>query len=201
MKPFVWKTGGALAVVVMALGFAATAHASHVNVRIAEPVPASVGQSSKLEATVTSADAGQPVAGMPVTFYAHASFGKVTGYMEIGRAVTDANGVATINFVPRESGSHDIRVEYALPGGGTTEQTTASVAVDGSPGQLYVQTAGIQVPGLNSWLIIGLLSTVWAILFGVGLTVVRIAAAGRVVATRAEETAGLPAAAFRTGAI
>jgi hypothetical protein len=58
------------------------------------------------------------------------------------------------------------------------EQITTSIAVEGSADQLYVQMAGIQVPGLNSWLIIGLLSVVWGILFFVAVAVIRIARAG-----------------------
>ena len=184
MKSFVWKATGILTFAVLALGTAATAHASHFNIRVAEPTPAIAGQASELDATVTSVDTGQAVAGVNVTFFAHASFGKTSGYMEIGRGVTNSQGIATISYVPRESGAHDIRVDYALASGGTTEQTTTSVAVDGSADQLYVQTAGIQVPGLNSWLIIGLLTVVWGILFGVATTVVRIARAGGAFAAR-----------------
>jgi len=178
VKSFVWKVTGILAFAMLALGSAATAHASHLNVRVAEPTPATVGQPSELVAELTSADTGQPVAGVNVTFFAHASFGKVSGYMEIGRGVTDSRGIATISFVPRESGTHDIRVDYALGAGGTAEETAASVAVAGSADQMYVQKAGIQVPGLNSWLIIGLLSVVWGILLLVAVTVNRIARAG-----------------------
>ena len=178
MKPFVWKTAGLLVLVVLALGSAATAHASHVNVEVIEPASAIVGQPSELNAALTSADTGQPIAGLSVTFFAHASFSGVEGYMEIGRAVTNNEGVAAISYVPRESGPHDIRVDYAPSAGGTAEQATAAVSVDGSAGQLYVQKAGIQVPGLNSWLIIGLLSVVWGILFFVAVAVIRIARAG-----------------------
>jgi hypothetical protein len=178
VKSFVWKATGLLAFVVLALGTAATAHASHLNVRVVEPTPAIAGQASALAAIVTSADTGQAVAGVDVTFFAHGSFGKISGDMEIGRAVTDSDGVATISYTPRESGTHDIRVGYAPVSGGTAEQTTGSIAVEGSPDQLYVQTAGIQVPGLNSWLIIGLLTVVWGILFFVAVAVIRIARAG-----------------------
>ncbi|MBI5285051.1 MAG: hypothetical protein HY874_08170 [Chloroflexi bacterium] len=178
MKSLMWKATGILAFALLALGSTATAHASHLNVRVVEPTPATVGQPSELAAALTSADTGQPVAGVNVTFFAHASFGKVSGYMEIGHAVTDSEGIATIPFVPRESGAHDIRVDYALAGGGTAEEAVASVAVEGSADQMYVQKAGIQVPGLNSWLIIGLLSVVWGILLLVAVTVIRIAHAG-----------------------
>lgn len=178
MKSFVWKATGLLACAVLALGAAATAHASHLNARVAAPTPAIAGQASELDAMVTSADTAQAVSGVAVTFFAHGSFADVSGYMEIGRAVTNSQGVAMISYIPRESGTHDIRVDYALASGATTEQTTTSIEVEGSADQLYVQTAGIQVPGLNSWLIIGLLSVVWGILFFVAVTVIRIARAG-----------------------
>ncbi len=178
MKPFVWKAAGLLVLVVLALGSAATAHASHVKVEVIEPASAIAGQPSELSAALTSADTGQPVVGLTVTFFAHASFSGVEGYMEIGRAVTNNEGVAAISYAPRESGPHDIRMDYVPSAGGTVEQATAAVSVDGSAGQLYVQKAGIQVPGLNSWLIIGLLSVVWGILFFVAVAVIRIARAG-----------------------
>lgn len=161
----------------VALGAASTARASHLRVSIAEVTPASVGESSMLDATVTAVDTEQPVAGVPVTFYVHATFGKADGFMEIGKGVTDARGVAVVSYAPRESGTHEIRVEYATPGEAATEQTTGSVAVSGAQAQMYTQTAGIQIPGVNSGLIILVLSIIWALLFGVGLTLIRIAAA------------------------
>jgi len=175
VKSFVWKAAGLMVLVVLAVGAAAPAHASHVQVKVVEPTPAIAGQASELDAALTSADTGQPVAGVAVTFLAHGSFDDVSGYMEIGRAVTNSQGIAAISYAPREAGTHDIRIEYAMPAGGAAEDATASVAVAGSADQLYVQTAGIQVPGLNSWLIIGLLSVVWGILLFVAITVVRIA--------------------------
>lgn len=193
MKSFVWKATGLLAFVVLALGTATTAHASHLNVRVAAPTLAIAGQTSALEAVVTSGDTGQAVAGVDVTFFAHGSFGKISGYMEIGRAVTGSDGVATISYTPRESGAHDIRVDYAPVSGATMEQITTSIAVDGSADQLYVQTAGIQVPGLNSWLIIGLLSVVWGILFFVAVAVIRIARAGAGDVVPAQRSSPAPA--------
>jgi hypothetical protein len=178
VKSFVLKAAGLMVLAVLAVGAAAPAHASHISIKVVEPTPAIAGQVSELDAALTSADTGQPVAGVSVTFLAHGSFDDVSGYMEIGHAVTNSEGIAAISYAPRETGTHDIRVEYASPAGGTTEEATASIAVEGSAGQIYVQTAGIQVPGLNSWLIIGLLSVIWGTLFFVAVAVIRIARAG-----------------------
>jgi hypothetical protein len=180
MKRLVLIAAGLLTCTVLALGSAATtAHASHLLTRVSEPTTALVGQPSEVDAAVTSADTGAPVAGVSVTFYAHATFGRVDGFMEIGRAVTNSAGVAAISFVPRESGTHDIRVDYTGSAGSAVEQTTAAIAVDGAAPQMYVQKAGIQVPGLNSWLIMGLLTVVWGTLIFIGVTIIRIARAGR----------------------
>lgn len=173
MKRFVWTAAGIAVVAVAALGAATRASAAGLSMRVTEAAPAAIGQAGQLQATLS-----EPVAEVPVTFYVHATFGKVSGYMEIGRAVTNADGVAIVSYVPREAGPHDIRVDYT-PAGGSTQQTTVSVDVAGASQQLYVQHAGIQVPGINSWLIIVVFSAVWAVLFGVGITLLRIADAGR----------------------
>lgn len=188
MKRFAWTIAAIATVAVMALGFAARASAAGLSVRVTEPTPAVLGQPGDLQATLTSTGAGQTVAGVPVTFYVRGTFGKVSGFMEIGRAVTNADGVATVSYVPREGGTHDVRVDYTA-GGGSTQQATASVEVAGAPAQLYVQHAGVQIPGINSSLIIVVLSTVWAILFGVGITLIRIADAGRRQPALAAQTA------------
>ena len=179
MKSFVWKAAGLIALLAVGIGAAVTANASQLKVNIAESTPALVGQPSQIDATLTSPDTGKPMAGVNVTFLAHASFGKVDGFMEIGRAVTNADGVATISYVPHEAGSQDIKVDYVPTTGAKTEEATGSINVAGAASQLYVQKAGIQVPGLNSWLIIGLLTIIWGTLFGVALTVIRIARAGQ----------------------
>lgn len=179
MKSFVWKATGLIALLAVGIGTAVTANASQLRVNIAEPTPALVGQLSKVEATLTLPDTGKPIAGVNVTFLAYGSFDEVDGFMEIGRAVTNSQGVAAISYIPREAGNHDIRVDYVPAAGAKMEEATGSINVDGAAQQLYVQTAGIQVPGLNSWLIIGLLTIIWGTLFGVAVTVIRIARAGQ----------------------
>lgn len=179
MKSFIWKATGIVALLAVGIGAAVTANASPLQVNIAEPTPALVGQPSQVDATLVSPDTGKPMAGVNVTFLAHSSFGKVDGFMEIGKAVTDSQGVAAISYVPREAGSQDIKVDYVPAAGAKMEEATGSISVEGAAQQLYVQKAGIQVPGLNSWLIIGLLTIIWGTLFGVGVTVIRIARAGQ----------------------
>ena len=172
-----------VALISLALGattfaLAGTADASHVKAEIAVPSQATVGHPVQARVSLHSAGDGSAIANAPVTFYSEASFAGVTGDVELGRSVTDENGVAILNYQPRSAGDHQIRVAYASPGDGEPEVTTISVSVAGGPQQLYRSTAGIQIPGLNVWLLIAGVTGVWAILFSVALRVIAIARAG-----------------------
>ena len=159
------------------LALAGTASASHVKVDISAPQQGAVGDAIRFDATLRSADTGLPIANTPVSFYTDGSFGGVTGEIELGRAVTDQNGVATLSYQPRSVGDHEIRVKYATPGESEAEVAVTTISVAGTS-QLYRSTAGIQIPGLNVWLIIAVLTVVWSILFSIGLRIFAIARAG-----------------------
>lgn len=165
----------ALGVAVYAL--AGTANATHVSAVITVPEEVTVGQPSEIKAALRVADGGAAVAGTAVTFYMSASFGDVEGVVEIGRGVTDENGVATLEYEPRAAGNHEVRVEYVVPGETEPEVASTSISVAGGS-QLHRSTAGVNIPGLNVWLIIALLTTVWAILLSVAVRVIAIAHAG-----------------------
>lgn len=165
----------ALGVAVYAL--AGTANATHVSAVITVPEEVTVGQPSEIQAALRAADGGAAVAGTAVTFYMSASFGDVEGVVEIGRGVTDENGVATLEYEPRAAGNHEVRVEYVVPGETEPEVASTSISVAGGS-QLHRSTAGVNIPGLNVWLIIALLATVWAILLSVAARVIAIAHAG-----------------------
>lgn len=165
----------ALGVAVYAL--AGTANAIHVSAVITVPEEVTVGQPSEIQAALRAADGGAAVAGTAVTFYMSASFGDVEGVVEIGRGVTDENGVATLEYEPRAAGNHEVRVEYVVPGETEPEVASTSISVAGGS-QLHRSTAGVNIPGLNVWLIIALLATVWAILLSVAVRVIAIAHAG-----------------------
>jgi hypothetical protein len=178
MKTILLTAAAAIAVVATGVGSAISAHASPLNVSIASATNAVVGQPNEISATLLSPDTGKPMSGVNVTFLAHATFGKMDGFMEVGQATTNIQGIASVSYVPRDPGSEAIEISYVPTAGAKAETATGSINVAGAPSQMYTQTAGIQVPGLNSWLIVGLLTIIWGTLFGVGVTVLRIARAG-----------------------
>lgn len=180
---------GTVVSVVVALGFLAVtmrAEADHTVAVLSVPGQVAVGETIEVSALVSAAEAaspgrvsqGQVLPKTLVTFYTTESFGGVTGKVEIGRAVTDANGVAAIRHEPRATGDHQISVEYLVGGEGRTGASAVlSVAGVGTT-QLYHSHSGIHIPGLNVWVLMAVLATVWAILLSVALCVMVIAHAG-----------------------
>jgi len=166
-----------LALGVAALAVAGSANASQVVVDISAPQQATVGDAIEISATLRSADDGRPLADAPVVFSTRGSFGGVSGDIELGRAVTDQRGVATLNYQARAAGDREIRVEYLAPGESEPHVAATTISVAGVS-QLHRPTAGVQIPGLNAWLIIAVITAVWSILFFVALRVVGIAGAG-----------------------
>lgn len=166
----------ALGVAVFSLG--GTASATLVSAVITVPDEAAVGHPAAIQARLRTADEGVPVAGTTVTFFTHASFAGVSGEVELGRAVTDETGVATLTYEPRAASEHQIRIEYLPPGEEEPAVATTSISVIDGNTQLHRSTAGVDIPGLNVWLIIAIVSLVWAILLSVALRVIAIARAG-----------------------
>jgi len=180
---------GAVVSVVAALGFLAVtmpAEADHTAAVLSVPGQVAVGETVEVSVRVSEAGAaspgqvsqGQALPGTTVNFYTTESFGGVTGKVEIGRAVTDANGVAAIRHEPRATGDHQISAEYLVGSERTGASAVVSVAGVGTT-QLYHSSSGIQIPGLNVWVLMAVLATVWAILLSVALRVIVIAHAGK----------------------
>jgi hypothetical protein len=158
------------------LGLRGTADA-RTKLEMKAPSQLTVGDSVDVQAVLHSAEDGLPVAGATVAFYTAASFGGVDGEVLLGQTVTDANGVADLNYQPRSAGLHQLRVEYLTPGATVPEEAFWPHSVAGATKQVYQSKAGVQVPGLNVWLIIALVAGVWFLLFSVGLRVFAIARA------------------------
>lgn len=177
MKTITFKASVALAVLgIAALGMAGTARAAHVRVDLAVPDQAAIGRPMEVQAHFHSASA-EAIPNLTVTFHEEVTFGGVTSDVELGRAVTDENGYAALTYEPRTAGNHEIHVRYTYANG-EEEDAAASITVPAAGEQLYRSTAGVKIPGLNVWLLMALVATIWAILLSVALRVIAIARAG-----------------------
>ncbi len=164
-----------LAIAIASFGPVGAAHAAHVVATITTPDVLEVGQPSQVQVTLLSEN--QPVVGTVVTVYTDASFGGVTGEVEIATTTTNEYGIALFEYEPRHASAHDLRIEFLAPGDTEPSTATVTVSVVGAS-QIHQSTAGIQIPGLNVWLIITIIGSVWVLLFSVGWRVFAIAQAG-----------------------
>ena len=164
---------------------AGSAEASHAMLEVTAPANLTAGDSVDIQAVLHSADDGEAVPGATISFYMDGSFGGVDSKVLLGQAVTDKDGVAHLSYIPRTAGEHQVHVEYMTPGSSEPEVATWSHDVSGAPHQFYQSTAGVQIPGLNSWMLMAVVGMVWAILLSVAVRVIAIAGAGSDEGTRA----------------
>jgi hypothetical protein len=172
---------GLVSVGVLAVALTGPVLASHVHVSATIPNSATLGEMIRMPVALQAED-GTPLQGTTVVFYLHAAFAGVTGEAEIGRAVTDETGVATLVYRPRLAGHHEVRMEYLTPGEDTVEVVSTAFDVAGSE-QLYRAAASVDIPGVNGGLLMAVLATVWSILLWVAFRFVAIARAGGEVPT------------------
>lgn len=166
----------AAAVGALTVALAGQAVASHVVVRTAFPTAGTVGKMVSLAMDIHAPD-GAPLSGAMVTFYLHMSFAGVEGEAEIGQALTDDAGIATIRYEPRAAGTHEVRMVYLGDGATTPEELFATFDVAGGT-QLYRSAGGPDIPGINPGLLMLVLGAVWLILLSVSFRLVAIARAG-----------------------
>jgi hypothetical protein len=177
---------GFVSVGVIAVALTGPVLASHVHVSATIPSSATLGEMMLMPVALQAED-GAPLQGTTVVFYLHAAFAGVTGEAEIGRAVTDETGVATLVYRPRLAGHHEVRMEYLTPG---EEVEVVSTAFDVAGGeQLYRSAANVEIPGVSGGLVMAVLGTVWSILLWVAFRFVAIARArGEVMTPELSET-------------
>jgi len=145
------------------------------NLEIGLPEEAELGQTITVRATLTDPHDGAPIAGALVVFETAASWGEeFGGHMVIGAATTDATGTATIRTELRSSG--DVEIAAAFQGGEGFGSVEGSEMVDvHGDAQLYEPETGLHIPGLNLWVLAGVIALVWSVFFLVGLRVLAIA--------------------------
>ncbi|OHA49917.1 MAG: hypothetical protein A3B75_03380 [Candidatus Terrybacteria bacterium RIFCSPHIGHO2_02_FULL_43_14] len=137
----------------------------------------------EFQIAIRSAKTNLPLANAIVTLRADESFLGVTGKVELGRTVTDQDGMAVIKPHPMPSGKHIVYITYETQDKAQPETITITVSTSNTTSQLYRSEDGISIPGLNiALLLMIVLSVVWGILLTVALRLVAIARNGSDVA-------------------
>jgi Bacterial Ig-like domain (group 1). len=174
MKSLLFKTWAVAAVLAATFVLVGTAAAHHVTVNLSVPDQPAIGQPAQVRGEFHSHPGGAPIAGMTVVLHEQVTAFQVTGDAELAQAMTDANGVATLTYNLSVPGDHELHVTYTN-GDAAPEDASVTVTVPASSQQLYRSTAGVSIPGVNVWLLMAVVATVWTVLLTVAVRVFNIA--------------------------
>lgn len=132
-------------------------------ISIGAPATAQLGQHVTLQARLINS-AGAPIAKARIVFVSPATFLGTSGDVVVASATTDKTGLATADWQVRRTGTLSIRAEFHGDDQYAPSKVAAPIVVSGSQ-QLYVQHAGVRIPGLNDAPVSGL-SGLWPRLSG-----------------------------------
>jgi|AMFO01.1.fsa_nt_gi Cytochrome c, mono- and diheme variants len=159
------------------VGQAAAAFAADVAIAVTAPTSVHVGDWVEITATVT-AD-GAPVRGAVVTLSYEEQFIGERAFVEVGTEVTGSDGVAVFRYQQRDPDGEAMRVSYEGP---DPNVTVAPLVFDlpVEPGsQQFRPRAGVRIPWLNGWVLVGLVVIVWGTIVVAAAQLVRIGRDGR----------------------
>ena len=109
--------------------------------RLAAPEKAAASQPVTFKATFEDGQ-GKPVANIPVKFFLSVNL-FTTGLAEIGHAVTDSQGVAVLEYTPRQKGQLAVVAQYG------TNEARAAVDVNQGVEFVYESEAGLLFPAVG----------------------------------------------------
>jgi hypothetical protein len=170
-------TGLVVAVALALLPGVLHAEPGAAELRISAPVQATVGDEVELQLTLLTAE-GEPIEGATITLYEQVAFMDTKpAEVVVSGAATDAAGRAAIHYIARREGARSLTVRYE----GDEEHAAAAVTVElpvlaGDQTYLVERLPGI--PGVNRFLVVGILVIVWGTMFIIAAHVVAIARAG-----------------------
>lgn len=122
--------------------------ATNINISVTKTVQ--FGQSVQLSARLVDA-AGAPISGAKVAFVVpDAFFLGATSDLLIAEVMTNKEGVAEAEYQARNTGWLEVRADFRGNDRFAAARATGRILVDELPRQLYVQHAGVQVPGLTA---------------------------------------------------
>ncbi len=140
--------------------------AGPVTLELQAPKEAGLGERVTFTAMMKDAT-GSPVKGARVVFWFPASFLSTSGAVELGSAVTDSKGIATLLYQVRTEGSVSVNAYFS--GDSRYDPASASIdmRVEGTAQLNKHIVEGVRVPGLSVWLLAGVLGIVYSIYFTV----------------------------------
>lgn len=142
---------------------------------VGAPAAAAFGEPVRVVAMLRDSE-GKPIGKAAIRFYSPVTFlAGASGLVPLDEATTDAEGVAAIEYAPRMPDTMHIVAKFDGDAQLSPSQADITVPVSGNQ-QLYEAEAGIRVPFVNKWFLVGVMSLVWGLYFLVATFILRIAA-------------------------
>ncbi|HEY3218951.1 MAG TPA: NrfD/PsrC family molybdoenzyme membrane anchor subunit [Candidatus Limnocylindria bacterium] len=134
-------------------GQAGAADPVTTKMQLALPANAHIGQTIAAQARLVD-DRGAPVAKAQIKFTATLEFLGTSSRVILADGLTDGTGTVSVEFDLRAEGAYQVRAAFGGDERYGFSNTTSVINVSGDE-QLYVQRAGILVPGLNEAPVLG----------------------------------------------
>lgn len=134
-----------------------------VDLAVAAPEDVPLGNQARIVAVLRDAE-GNPIPGASIVFASPAAFAGTIGEMEIGDALTDSEGIATLDYQLRIQGPNQFMARFY---GDAIRQPAEAASVVQAAGQVQIaqRTAGVNLPVLGAWTIVAVLAGVWSVYF------------------------------------
>lgn len=152
----------ALAATLLLLLIPGVAHGEDVSIGVGAPGSVAVGDDVEVKAIVTAA--GEPVEGAIVSLTYATAFAGKSGRVELDRETTSADGIALLSYTQMAADNGEMRVEYVGPENVTVAPVVFDIEVQPDGEQQHRSEAGVSIPWLNGWVVIGLIMIVWALI-------------------------------------
>lgn len=164
---YMWRVAPLVTAIAMTwlflAGIAQAQTSSGTTLQLTLPIEGAVGEELIVTARLTS-QVGFPVSGAEVVFRRDTEFMNASSELEMGRALTDGQGTATLTFLPRSEGELLIFADFEGDVQYASSFSEGTTFIQTGPA-LYLEEAGIKVPGMNISLLVGILSIVWGTYF------------------------------------
>lgn len=147
MKPIRMGIIGLLPLVFLLLPVMASADGGETSLQLSMPAQAKVGE--RVQFTVTLKDfGGKPIQGARIYFSSPTSFLSYRGEVEIDDALTNSQGIATIEFAARQEGTNTVNARFKGSTLYKASEAFGTIGV-GAGSSAYVARAGVALPSID----------------------------------------------------
>ncbi|MBI2864996.1 MAG: Ig-like domain-containing protein [Chloroflexi bacterium] len=147
MKSILVGVVGLFAIVFLLLPVVAWAEGTGTSLQLTLPAQAKVGDKVRITATLKDSE-GRPIQNARIYFSSPTSFLNYKGEMEIDDALTDAKGIASVEFAARQEKTNTVNARFKGSTAYKAGEASGTIVV-GASSPAYVARAGVELPSVD----------------------------------------------------